>query len=226
MIKQNFSKIVLSAVMGLTFCLPGLSAPLTKSDIEQSEVYSRKKAEIRYTKIGNQTIREVYIDGFRVNEQNLASLVHDKQLSTKIGSAVSSRRSTWGATIGLGIPTGAALIYLAANSRASLPINNSIAPIGQTNQAQSVDFKTFALGTLGAIVTLYAVSNSVSLLNDISGLNSPAVLNDREASDAVKKYNDNLKTDLLNQTSSNNLNNNDLSSSNNNIMILNVNKSF
>lgn len=224
--KKSFYVGLVSSLAGLFICNPAFSVPLIdKSDVLKSEEYNRKKAEIRYTKVGNETIREVYINGFRVNDQNLASLVNDKELSEKIGKSISNRRTTWGATVGLGLPVGSLLIYLAASNRATLPVNNTPAPLGQISRAPSVDFKTFALGTLGALVTLYAVSNSVSLLNDITGLNSPQVLKDKEAENAVKKYNENLQKDIFTKIS-NNLNENTLSSSNNNIMILNISKSF
>jgi hypothetical protein len=223
--RNNFLNLMLGSVLSLSICAPGFASPVTKGDIDQSEEFLRKKAEIRYTKVGGETIREVFINGFRVNDQNLASLVNDKALMSKIGSAVSSRRATWGTTVGLGLPAGSLLIYLAATSRAALPVDNRPVPIGQFNRAPSVDAKTFVLGTLGALVTIYAVVNSVSLLNDITGLNSPSVLKDKEAENIVKTYNEKLKTELFNKQSNNDTNIS-LSSMNNNIMILNVRKSF
>jgi hypothetical protein len=222
--RKKFFSLVLGSVLSLTMYVPAFAAPITKSDVEQSEEYLRKKAEIRYTKVGDETIREVFINGFRVNDQNLASIGNDKVMLGKIGSAISSRRLTWGTTVGLGLPAGALLIYLAASGRSNLPVNNTAAPIGQFDRAPSVDAKTFVLGTLGALVTLYAVVNSVSLLNDITGLNSPSVLKNTEAESMVNQYNDKLKDELMKKQSHNNTNVS-LSTANNNIMI-NVNKSF
>lgn len=241
--KKNLSAVLLSSIMSLSVCLPGFSETvttnnsatsitqtqptlgLTKMDIENSEEFQKKKAEIKYTRIGNETVREVYINGFRVNDRNLPMLVKDKTLESKIGSAVSSRRVTWIASAGLGIPVGGLLLYMAATSRAALPVNNNPPPIGQFNTAGSTDFKTFLFGTLGAVVTLYAVVNSVSLINDMTGMNSPQVLKDKDAEDVVKKYNENLKEEMLKKVS-NNLSSSNLSVGSNNIMILNVNKSF
>lgn len=237
--KKNFSTALLSSIIGLSICLPSFSQDLnksnpsadsqtisiTKEDIENSEEFLKKKAEIKYTKIGNEMVREVYINGFRVNDQNLPSLIKDKELEKKIGDAVNSRRATWIATAGVGIPVGGLLLYMAANSRAALPVNNKPAPIGQFNTSQPTDVKTFVFSTLGAAVTLYAVVNSVSLINDMTGMNSPQVLKDKDAQDAVNKYNENLKSDLLKKVS-NNLSSSNLSEGSNNIMILNVNKSF
>lgn len=223
--KRNFSTVLIGSIMSLSLCLPSFSQNLTKSDVENSEEYLKNKAEIKYTKVGSETIREVYIKGFRVNDKNLPSLVNDKALEAKIGSAVSSRRATWVASAGLGIPAGGVLLYLAASSRSALPVNNRPVPLGQTGVSQGTDFKTFAFGTLGAIVTLYAVVNSISLINDMTGLNSPQVLQDKDAESIVQKYNDNLKDDILNKVS-NNLSTSVLSEGSNNIMILNVNKSF
>lgn len=223
--KRNFSTVLLSTIMTTALCLPGFTQTVTKADLENSEEFQKNKAEIKYSKVGNETIREVYIKGFRVNDQNLPSLVNDKNLETKIGSAVSSRRATWVASAGLGIPVGGALLYMAAVSRSALPNANRQMPLGQTNFNQGTDFKTFAFGTLGAIVTLYAVVNSISLINDMTGMNSPQVLKNKEAEAIVNKYNDNLKDDMLKKIS-NTLTTSSLSEGSNNIMILNVNKSF
>lgn len=222
---KNLTGLILSSIVTLSICGPGFAAPITKADIEQSEEFLRKKAEIRYTKVGGETIREIFINGFRVNDQNLASLGNDQTLMNKIGSAITIRRATWGTTIGLGLPAGSLLIYLAASGSSNIPAENSAVPVGQFNSPPSVDVKTFILGTLGALVTIYAVVNSVSLLNDITGLNSPSVLNDKEAENLVKSYNEKLTTDLFKKQSKNDTNIS-LSSMNNNIMIFNVRKSF
>ncbi len=223
--KKNFSTVLLSSIMTFSICLPSFSQNVTNADLENSEEFLKNRAEIKYTKVGKETFREVYIKGFRVNDQNLPSLVNDKALETKIGSAVSNRRATWVASAGLGIPVGGALLYMATSSRDALPVTNTPVPLGQSNFTQGTDFKTFAFGTLGALVTLYAVVNSISLINDMTGMNSPQVLKDKEAEAIVNKYNDNLKANMLKKIS-NNLTVSTLSESSNNIIILNINKSF
>ncbi len=222
--RKNLLGVILTFILTLIICTPAFTAPITKEDVEKSEEYLRKKAEIRFIKVEKEIIREVYINGFRVNDQNLASMSNDKALIDKIGTAISSRRATWGTTVGLGLPVGSLLIYLAASGGSNIPANNQPAPIGQFNRPPAVDAKTFVLGTLGTLVTLYAVVNSISLLNDLTGLSSPQILKDREAEDIVKKYNENLKNEILNKQLK--VSFGGLSSSDNNIMILNVSKSF
>ncbi|MFN8577081.1 MAG: hypothetical protein U0354_09520 [Candidatus Sericytochromatia bacterium] len=238
--KKNFSAILLSSIITLSICLPSFSETIessiknislsskqlnvTSADIENSDEFQKKKAEIKYTKISNQLVREVYINGFRVNDQNLPSLINDKELEQKIGSAVGSRRAAWMATAGLGIPVGGVLLYMAAASRPTVT-NSRPAPIGQFGTSQSTTPQTFIFGTLGAAVTLYAVVNSISLLNDMTGVNSPQILADKDVEAVVSKYNNNLKNEILKKVS-NNLSSSNLSEGSNNIMILNVNKSF
>jgi hypothetical protein len=80
MTRKKILSLILSSVVTLSICGPAFAAPITKTDIEQSEAFLRKKAEIRYTKVGSETIREIFINGFRVNDQNLATLGNDKEI--------------------------------------------------------------------------------------------------------------------------------------------------
>jgi hypothetical protein len=233
---KSFSNILLSLVISSSICLPSFSQNIEKNssesinenkllDIENSYEFQKRKAEIKYTRIGSQIIREVYINGFRVNDQNLPNLIKDKELEEKINSSVNSKRTIGFVSVGLGVPISGLLLYMASTSREALNINNNQNNLGQFNSYQQVDPKTFIFGTLGTIATLYTVVNSISLINDMTGINSPQVLNDKDVENVINKYNENLKNEILKKVS-NNLLNSSLSEASNNIMILNVNKSF
>ena len=122
--------------------------------------------------------------------------------------------------IGLGLPVGVTLLYLASLER------NAILALPIDKRPLSVDFKTFLFGTVGSVVFLYSVINVITLLNEITGLSEQKLLNNQEVEDIVKKYNIDLINYMLKQDSNNNSNTNNLSYSNNNIMIISISSSF
>ncbi|GIW21819.1 MAG: hypothetical protein KatS3mg068_0826 [Candidatus Sericytochromatia bacterium] len=59
-------KIVVSIFLIFTLLIQNV---YSQENISECIEFSKRKAKIRYIKIGNNTIREVFINGFRVNDE-------------------------------------------------------------------------------------------------------------------------------------------------------------
>lgn len=193
---------------------------ITKEEIENSTYFIDNRAEIKYIKAGNDLIREVYIKGFRLKDRELLPFIKDQILLEKINNEIKKQSYWYSGIMGLGLPLGVLLLYLASLER------NAILALPIDKRPLSVDFKTFIFGTVGSVVFLYSVINVITFFNELTGLSEQKLLKNEEVEGIIKNYNNELINYMLKHSINNNSNINNLSYSNNNIMIINISSSF
>ncbi|MFN4151623.1 MAG: hypothetical protein ACK4IX_11830 [Candidatus Sericytochromatia bacterium] len=197
-------------------CQVSFSQEILESDIKKSIDYQSKKAEIKYTNIGQDINREIFIKGLRVSDIELVRLSGKNDLLNQLNEKIITNRISNLSNITVSVPIGIGFLYTSSLNR-ELINTNSI----RTN---NTDFKSFALSTIGSIFILYSLINSVYFISEISGLSNTKLLSNKDSEDLVDIYNDQLIKDIINKNK--NSYDQNLYYSNNNIMILNVEKFF
>ncbi|MFN8673621.1 MAG: hypothetical protein U0457_16255 [Candidatus Sericytochromatia bacterium] len=217
-IKIRFTILLLSIIILLT----QIQAQ-AEINFEESELFLKNKAEIKYYKSGNEKIREVYLKGFRISDLEISQLSKDKELFIRTEKTIQEKRIKDSLVTFLGLPTGALLLYIATLNRDNQKIPNT--PI-RLNNNPVYDAGTFLLSMGGTIIFLYAIVNSFYLVSEVSGIKPIMVLKDDEVEDIIKNYNLELKRKILNQEKINIFFNDYLFSESNNIMIFSISKTF
>lgn len=185
----------------------------SQENIENSSDYIRRKAKIKYIKIGNINIREVFVNGFRVNDEFIASLSDNKDLYNKIISETNNKRIRNIFFSIIGLPLSSVMGYYANKENRIIYTDNGIfqnsTPLG------------FFLNTLSVFISLYSIISLIDFLNDITGLNRENLLTNSEVENIIDSYNLKLKNEILQEKRINCLH-----CEYNNIIILYMSKSF
>ena len=167
-------------------------------DIEQSEEYLKNKADIKYEQRETTIIRQISVGGIRVHDIYLVDILGNQDMKNRLLDEQNKRRITYALIAGLGLPVGSYLISLASSRLTVLP---------QMSNAVTFDISTFLLGTGGTIITIFGVMYGVYLINDITGIENPTMLTDKEAEELVLEYNQKLKEELIKKQETNSFNN-------------------
>jgi hypothetical protein len=197
-------------------CQNSFSEEILESEIKKSIDYQSKKAEIKYTNIGKELNREVFIKGLRVSDIELVKLSGKKDLFNKLNENITNNRISNISNITVSIPIGIGFLYTSSLNRELLNTNS--------RRINNTDFKSFALSTIGSVFILYSLINSVYFISEISGLSTNKLLSNKESEELVNIYNEKLIKDIINKNKNSYEQN--LYYSDNNIMILNVEKFF
>lgn len=197
-------------------CQVSFSEEILENEIKKSIDYQSKKAEVKYTNIGKDINREVFIKGLRVSDIELVKLSGRKELFNRLNENITTNRISTISSITISIPIGIGFLYTSSLNRSLINTNST-----RTN---NTDFKSFALSTIGSIFILYSLINSVYFISEISGLSNTKLLSNKDSEELVNIYNEQLIKDIINKNKNSYEQN--LYYSNNNIMILNVEKFF
>jgi len=192
--------ILILICLQLIFGQNALANNITASDIRNSDEYLKQKGQVVYSQIGDKSIREVYVNGFRMNDYQLVVFLKDKELIKKVDDLIFSKRLLWGSIAFVGLPLGFFLSYNAMNQYSD---TQQFVYAGQQFYIGISDPSIFLMGVLGTILVMFGIIYSMMFLNDISGLEFQAILDDSEVEQLIKKYNEKLEKDLLNKYNEN-----------------------
>lgn len=218
MLVKTFLIIFFYLATYIISCQNSFSQEIIEDEIKKSIEYQVKKAEIRYTNIGKDINREIFIKGLKVNDFELVRLSGKKDLFDKINEDLNSKRISTISSVSISIPIGIGFLYTSSLNR------ELVSKIGNGNRTNNTDFKSFTLNTIGSIFILYSLINSVYFISEISGLSNTKLLSNKDSEELVNIYNEQLIKDIMNKNK--NSYDQNLYYSNNNIMILNVEKFF
>lgn len=160
----------------------------SQENISECIEFSKRKAKIRYIKIGNNTIREVFINGFRVNDEFIASLSNNKDLYNKVISEIYNRRIRNILFSTIGLPLASVMGYYANKENKIIYTQNGI--------FQNTTTLGFLLNTLSVFISLYSIVSLIDLLNDITGIYRENLLTNNEVENIINSYNLKLKKNL------------------------------
>jgi len=194
MIKKIF--ILILIFFQITLGQNVLANEITISDIRNSDEFLKRKGEIVYSQVGDKNIRDVFINGFRMNDYQLVVFVKDKELINKLDELLFSKRLLWGSIAILGLPVGFVLSY---NAMSKYSKSEQVLYGGEYYYIGVSDPAIFIMGTLGTILIMFGIIYSMMFINDISGLEFQQVLKDDEVEQIIKKYNESLEKELLNK---------------------------
>jgi hypothetical protein len=206
-------KIILNLFLVLTLLVQNVYSQEKDINIEKSIEYNRKKAKVRYIKLGNTTVREVFIDGFRVSDEYIASLSDNKELYKKITSEINNKRIRNIFFSVIGLPLSSFIGYYANKETRIIYTNNRI--------IQNSTALGFLLNTISVFISLYSIINLIEFLNDITNINKENFLTNSQVEEIINSYNLKLKSEIFQEKKINCLH-----CGNNNIIIFYISKSF
>jgi len=182
-------KIILNLFLVLTLLVQNVYSQEKDINIEKSIEYNRKKAKVRYIKLGNTTVREVFMNGFRVSDEYIASLSDNKELYKKITSEINNKRIRNIFFSVIGLPLSSFIGYYANKETRIIYTNNRI--------IQNSTALGFLLNTISVFISLYSIINLIEFLNDITNINKENFLTNSQVEEIINSYNLKLKSEIF-----------------------------